>query len=198
MTRRSSAMILATAVALAAAGSFAFVAGPGVSPLANLLAKKPERVMLVYVGADDCAPCRIWQRDHAPTLRSPSFAGLIYREVKSPRLLDVMKDDYWPDDLRRLRTRLGPGAAVPLWLVIADGVIVGRGRGASEWSGRVLPILKSLVRQPERASVTTRGSHDQRVAERAGGLVPDPRKTPRVPRVPLAMSASPRRPASAR
>lgn len=146
MMRRSSAMILATGVALAVAGFCAFVAGPGVSPLTNLLAKKPERVMLVYVGADDCAPCRIWQRDHAPTLRSPSFAGLIYREVKSPRLLDVMKNDYWPDDLRPLQTQLGPGAGVPLWLVIADGVIVGRGRDASEWRRTVLPILKSLVR----------------------------------------------------
>lgn len=146
MTRRSSAMILAAGVALAVAGSFAFVAGLGVSQLANLLAKKPEQLMLVYVGADDCAPCRIWQRDHAPTLRSPSFARLIYREVKSPRLLDVMKDDYWPDDLRPLQTQLGPGAGVPLWLVIADGAIVGRGRGASEWSRTVLPILKSLIR----------------------------------------------------
>lgn len=146
MTRRSSATILATGVALVVAASLAFVAGTGVSPLADLPAKKPERVVLVYVGADDCAPCRTWQRDHAPTLRSPAFTRLIYREVKSPRLLDVMKDDYWPDDLRPLQTQLGPGAGVPLWLVIADGAIVGRGRGASEWSRTVLPILQSLVR----------------------------------------------------
>lgn len=146
MTRRSSAMILATGVALAVASSHAFIAGPRVSPPASLLAKKPERVVLVYVGADDCAPCRTWQRDHAPALRSPTFARLIYREVKSPRLLDVMRDDHWPDDLRPLQTQLGPGAGVPLWLVIADGAIVGRGRGASEWSGIVLPILQSLVR----------------------------------------------------
>jgi hypothetical protein len=146
VSRRSGAIILAIVVVLAAAGSFAFVAGTGVSPLTNLPAKKPERVVLVYVGADDCAPCRIWQRDHAPTLRSPSFAGLTYREVKAPRLLDVMRDDCWPDDLRPLQTQLGPGAGVPLWLVVADGAIVGRGRGASEWSRTVLPILKSLVR----------------------------------------------------
>lgn len=146
MSRRSGAIILAIVVALAAAGSFAFVAGPGVSPLTNLPAKKPERVVLVYVGADDCAPCRVWQRDHAATLQSPSFARLTYREVKAPRLLDVMKDDYWPDDLRPLQTQLGPGAGVPLWLVIVDGVIVGRGRGANEWSRTVLPTLESLIR----------------------------------------------------
>jgi len=146
VSRRSGAILLAIIVALAAAGSFAFVAGPGVSSRANLLAKKPERVVLIYVGADDCAPCRIWQRDHAQTLRSPSFAGLAFREVKAPRLLDVMKDDYWPDDLRPLRTQLGPGAGVPLWLVIVDDAIVGRGRGANEWSRTVLPTLKSLIR----------------------------------------------------
>lgn len=146
MTRRSIATIMAAGVALAVAGIFAFVVGPGVSPLANLLAKKPDRVMLVYVGADDCAPCRIWQHDYAPTLREPPFAGLDYREVKSPRLLDVMKDDYWPEDLRPLQTQLGPDAGVPLWLVIADGMVVGRGHGVSEWSRTVLPMLKSLVR----------------------------------------------------
>jgi hypothetical protein len=57
-----------------------------------------------------------------------------------------MKNDYWPDDLRPLQTQLGPGAGVPLWLVIVDGVIVGRGRGANEWSRTVLPTLESLIR----------------------------------------------------
>ena len=36
MTRRSSAMILASVVALAVAASLAFVAGRGVSPLARI------------------------------------------------------------------------------------------------------------------------------------------------------------------
>ena len=147
MSRRVSAMMLASFVALAAAGFSALVAaGSYVSPLANLLVKKPERLMLVYVGADDCAPCRIWKREQAPMLQSPPFAQLVYREVKSSSVLHLLEDEYWPDDLRSLRGRLDSGAGVPLWLVIADDVIVVRAHGASQWQETILPKLRSLLR----------------------------------------------------
>ena len=104
-------------------------------------------LMLVYVGADDCAPCRIWQRGAGAEFRaSPDFPRVTYREVRSPSLLDVLKDDYWPDDLRRYRDRLGQGAGVPLWLVISDQEVVERGMGPSQWASAVLPRLKSLLR----------------------------------------------------
>ena len=147
MSPRLSALMLATFVALAAAGFSALVAaGSHGFTLANLLAKKPERLMLVYVGADDCAPCRTWQRDQAPMLQSPAFARLVYREVKSPSVLYLLKDEYWPEDLRSLRGRLDPGAGVPLWLVIADDAIVGRAHGASQWEATILPKLRALLR----------------------------------------------------
>jgi hypothetical protein len=104
-------------------------------------------VTLLYVGADDCAPCRAWQREDGPTFRSrPEFAPVAYREVKSPSVLDILKDEYWPDDLRRYRERIGRGAGVPLWLVLADGEIVEQGFGASQWRGSVLPKIRSLLR----------------------------------------------------
>jgi hypothetical protein len=103
--------------------------------------------MLVYVGAEDCAPCRTWQRGAGATFRSSAeFAHLIYREVKSPTLLDVLNDEHWPEDLRGYRDRLGRGAGVPLWLVIADGEIIELGFGPSQWQTAVLPRLKLLLR----------------------------------------------------
>ncbi|MGZ9072732.1 MAG: hypothetical protein ACXW3G_07420, partial [Rhodoplanes sp.] len=117
MSRRLWAMMLATVGALAAAGfSVLVAAGPGGSPWTKLPEKTPQRPMLVYVGAEDCAPCRAWQRDHAPSLQSPAFARLDYREVKSPSVLHLLKDEHWPADLRSLRSRLAPGDGVPLWL----------------------------------------------------------------------------------
>ena len=104
-------------------------------------------LMLVYVGAEDCAPCRTWQGTAAASFRSsPEFARVSYREVKSPRLLDVLNDEYWPDDLRQYRGRLSRGAGVPLWLVISDHEIVESGFGTSQWSSAVLPKLRSLLR----------------------------------------------------
>ncbi|KAB2917407.1 MAG: hypothetical protein F9K29_10115 [Hyphomicrobiaceae bacterium] len=104
-------------------------------------------LMLLYVGAEDCAPCRSWQGTEAMTFRaSPEFARIVYREVKAPTLRDVLKDEYWPDDLRTYRDRLGRGAGVPLWLVIADERIVQQSFGESQWRNSVLPKIRSLIR----------------------------------------------------
>jgi hypothetical protein len=134
---------IALAALAAAAGIVVALGGAG--PVASQ--RKPDRLMLLYVGAEDCAPCRIWQRDAAVSFQaSKEFTQLVYREVKSPTLLDVLKDEYWPPDLRAFRAQIGPAAGVPLWLVIADGAIVGRGFGPSQWQRVVLPQIKSLVR----------------------------------------------------
>ena len=109
-------------------------------------AQAPNNVTVVYVGAENCAPCDKWQRDQGDIFRrSTEFSRLTYREVKSPSLLDVMKDDYWPEDLRQYRSTIGQGAGVPLWLVIADDRLVMQGFGARQWQGAVLPAIKSLL-----------------------------------------------------
>jgi hypothetical protein len=108
---------------------------------------RPANVTLLYVGAADCAPCRVWQSGEGARFRaSAEFASLTYREIKSPTLRDVLNDELWPDDLRWSRDRLGRNAGVPLWLVIADHEIIGRGFGMSQWRAAVLPQIRSLVR----------------------------------------------------
>ena len=107
----------------------------------------PTDVTLVYVGAQDCAPCRSWRRGVGEAfLSSPEFPRLSYRQVESPTVLDLLSDQYWPDDLREYRSRLGRGAGVPFWLVISDHEIVAQAFGESQWEGAILPTLKSLLR----------------------------------------------------
>jgi hypothetical protein len=107
---------------------------------------RARQLTLLYVGADDCPPCRSWQQGAGAAFRAtPEFAQVAYREVKSPTLHDVLKDEHWPDDLRAYRDQLDRSAGVPLWLLIADEAIVARGFGASQWQATVLPRLKSLL-----------------------------------------------------
>jgi hypothetical protein len=109
-------------------------------------AKSQRHVTLVYVGAENCAPCDIWQRNQGITFRnSAEFQRLAYREVKSASLLDVLKDDNWPEDLRGYRQAIGRHAGVPHWLVIADNRLVLQGSGATQWQDTVLPKIKSLL-----------------------------------------------------
>ena len=115
-------------------------------PLASGSAKRAD-VTVLYIGADDCPPCRAWQKGEGAAFReSPEFSRLTYREVKSPTLFDVLNDENWPDDLRHYRDRIELGSGVPMWLVIADNDVVSRGFGITQWREAILPKLKSLLR----------------------------------------------------
>jgi hypothetical protein len=106
-----------------------------------------SNVMLVYVGADDCAPCRAWQNgDGAAFLASADFTRITYREVKSPHLLDVLNDENWPEEIRNYRTSLRRSDGLPLWLVVSDHKIVEQRFGAAEWRASILPTIRSLLR----------------------------------------------------
>ena len=105
------------------------------------------QVTLLYVGAEDCAPCRVWQQHEKIAFStSAEFARLRYREIKSPTLFNLLKDENWPEELRGYRDLLGPDAGVPLWLVIADEQVMQRGMGPSQWRSEVLPKLIKLLR----------------------------------------------------
>ena len=104
-------------------------------------------VMLLYVGAEDCAPCRSWQGgDGAMFFASPEFLRITYREVKSAHLHDLLKDENWPDEIRPYRDRMRRSDGVPLWLIVADKKVVQHRFGAAEWRASVLPAIESLLR----------------------------------------------------
>lgn len=128
------------------------LAAIGATAVAFFAARCPSDVRagditLIYVGADDCAPCRAWQRGDGATFRqSADFPRLRYREVKAPHLQELLKDQYWPQDIRPFRDRLGAGSGVPLWLVVTSDDTVFLHQGASAWRSDVLPALKRFQR----------------------------------------------------
>jgi hypothetical protein len=106
----------------------------------------PGRITLVYVGAEDCPPCRSWERSTEQAFRaSPLYRRLTYRVVKSAQLFSILSDENWPEDLRPLRKELSPQAGVPLWLVVADGRVLTQAFGETQWRDTVLPKVRSLL-----------------------------------------------------
>lgn len=104
-------------------------------------------IRLIYVGAEDCAPCRAWQNgDGAAFRKSTMFSRIGYREVKSPRLHDVLEDEYWPEELRAFRSQLKPSDGVPLWLIVSGNQVIARAFGPTAWNTIVLPTLRSRLR----------------------------------------------------
>lgn len=109
--------------------------------------EESPNITVIYIGADDCAPCRSWRRQHwAKFQASEEFPRITYREVTAPRLFDLLKDDYWPEDLRHRRDALGRTAGVPLWLIMANDRVALTARGVRQWEDAALPAIKSLVR----------------------------------------------------
>lgn len=132
---------LVGAGAVVVIAAMAVWAGHGAKPGRN-----PD-VMLLYVGAEDCAPCRAWQGgEGAAFFASADFPRISYREVKAPHLIDVLNDENWPDEIRSYRGRLRRSDGVPLWLVVSDHEIVEQRFGAAEWRAGILPRIKSLLR----------------------------------------------------
>lgn len=115
-----------------------------------LVARAPARandLLLIYVGADDCAPCRAWQNGEGADFRkSAEFARISYREVKSPHLHDVLRDEHWPEDIRSYRSRLRRSDGVPLWLIVSGNDVVAQRFGAAAWQASVMPMLRSYLR----------------------------------------------------
>lgn len=109
-------------------------------------AAKPS-VTLVYVGARDCSPCRLWHRDYLPRFTtSYEFANLTYRAILAPKLFTLMDDANWPTDLRQYRERLDLRSAVPLWFVLVQDKVVLVGMGLGQWDNLVVPSIRSLLR----------------------------------------------------
>lgn len=113
-------------------------------------ARTPARtadVLLIYVGAEDCAPCRAWQKGDGDDFRkSAEFPRISYREVKSPYLRDVLNDEHWPEEIRAYRSRLKRSDGVPLWLIVSGNDVVALRFGAAAWHSDVLPALRSYLR----------------------------------------------------
>ena len=126
-----------------------FVAAIAAIHLAFANAPQPrtaKSVMLMYVGAKNCAPCDAWQRGEGAVFRTtPEYSGLFYTEVKSASLRDVLDDVNWPEDLRAYRGLIDRNAGVPLWMVIADGQLVHQDFGLLQWRRTVLPAIVNLL-----------------------------------------------------
>lgn len=107
-------------------------------------AAEREPVLLVYVGADDCEPCRTWRHEHRPQFLASREFGLIrYREVVVPRLRDLLSDRDWPTDLAAVGARVRERPGAPQWFLLrGDRIVLWEG-GLSAWRSRLWPAIRA-------------------------------------------------------
>jgi hypothetical protein len=146
------------------------ILGPGAAAflLAGLLAAGPagdapafaRRAegdwLLLYVGAEDCAPCQAWRRARWDAVRAGYASTPVgFVELRAPRSAEVLDDAHWPEALRGHRASIPPGAGLPLWLLAHDGRAVRWSWGSSRWDAEMAPALRRIAAggtpRPERA-----------------------------------------------
>jgi hypothetical protein len=107
----------------------------------------PAELTVIYIGADDCAPCLAWRRAHRQQfLASAEFARLGYREIIAATVRDLREDEHWPESLRGFRGEFDRLPGAPTWLVVGDNRILASARGLREWEEIAIPKLRLLAR----------------------------------------------------
>lgn len=142
LSRRLLVQALAAGAAWAALAADTPIAPPPTAPPAE-----GGEWRLVYVGAEDCAPCNAWRRRHwAELVSSARYAHITFLEVRAPRIAELLGDAYWPAPVRRHRTAIPPGAGAPFWLLLNGEDTVLRAWGEPQWRARMLPALRRAGR----------------------------------------------------
>jgi len=102
---------------------------------------------VIYVGAEDCAPCIIWKNEHREAfLASPQYAKITYHEVIAEKTADALTNKAWPKELRQYRDGTKRLFGAPSWLVVENHRVIASIGGLSNWKKHVFPFLQNSIR----------------------------------------------------
>ena len=102
-------------------------------------------LQVVYVGGQDCPPCRRWRAAYeAQWLASPEFKQVAWIELESPRLREAYQERYWPGELRAVLEQLPKKSGTPRFLIVKDGRVVSNQFGGSKWLNTMADLRKLL------------------------------------------------------
>lgn len=102
-----------------------------------------SEILVLYIGAIDCPPCRRFKAaDYPRWARSEEIKHIQYRELEFPYFENTSEDWYWPENLRWVRNTAYADSGTPRWIVAVDGHIVSNTRS---WKGKTYPLIQRLV-----------------------------------------------------
>jgi hypothetical protein len=122
-------------------------AGPGAdAPATGAAADAALRWTLLYVGAEDCAPCRAW-RDARWDRERVVYRGapLRFLELRAERSAGALDDTLWPEALRPYRAAIPRDAGLPLWMLAQEDRVLVRTWGTSRWDTEMAPALRGIA-----------------------------------------------------
>jgi hypothetical protein len=124
---------------------FASLAASVAPVLAMGTARATTNLQVIYVGGQDCPPCRRWNATYKDSwLASPDFGRVTWYEVEPPHLTEAYQVRHWPEALRPVLAQVPRKSGTPRFLIVEDGRIVSNQVGVSKWL-KTMAELKTLL-----------------------------------------------------
>ncbi len=102
-------------------------------------------VMIVYIAADDCAPCRVFAAEDWPKFEaSREFRLVRFHKTSAPKTTQAYQLKYWPAEARPYAAAVKV-PIVPSFVLVNNGAVVLVGSGIVGWRNQVLPQIRQLT-----------------------------------------------------
>ena len=105
-----------------------------------------NELMVIYVCADDCGPCRVFEAEDMPRwMASPLARSVRFVRARAPKSSQAFQSKYWPSEARPYMSAFR-APIVPSFMFVAGGNVVAMGAGLSGWRQQTLPQVQNMVR----------------------------------------------------
>lgn len=145
---RRMALRLAIIAAMCLVASVAFAVD------ASVLATPGSKVIVVYLGADDCGYCGRWEGAAFSEMQKSEEAKWIdFRSIKRLTFRTNPPERDLPDDLKWIYPDIRSQSRTPSFVVIDGGKIILKTSGTDGWKNKAWPLVRKLVAAKKGAGV---------------------------------------------
>ena len=121
----------------------ATLAGLAAFPVPSLASS--AGVMVVYVFADDCAPCHLFQTQDWPLFRASRVSRVVnFVRTTAPKTTQAYQARFWPSEARPFLSAVKV-PIVPSFILVKKGSVLVIGNGIVGWRNQVLPQVHQLA-----------------------------------------------------
>ena len=99
---------------------------------------------IVYIGADDCQPCHMWEATFQRSFAARCAArGVAFRAIHVATLRNIRDTRYWPNDLRPLLSRIPDRSGTPHFLAVRNGEVIVNVHGISSYQREIATLMET-------------------------------------------------------
>lgn len=103
-------------------------------------------LMVIYVCAADCGPCKVFDAEDLPRwMASPLARSVRFVRTSAPKTTQAFQAKYWPKEARPYLSAFR-APIVPSFMFVAGGNVVATGAGLNGWRQQTLPQVQQMVR----------------------------------------------------